>query len=97
MTSCQTLYCTNEKGKCEEIFFCNYWSGLSLSTHRPVTTKNTGKYDSIGDKKEKKTCVRIKRDKTDSYLTYGHLRKKMKLYVIETNPPPQLQINSFLL
>jgi hypothetical protein len=24
-----------------------------LSTHRPVTTKNTGKYDSIGDKKEK--------------------------------------------
>ena len=88
MTSCQTLYCTNEKGKCEKIFFCNYRSGLSLSTHRPVTTKNTGKYDSIGDKKEKKTCVRIKRDKTDSYLTYGHLRKKMKLYVIETNPLP---------
>jgi hypothetical protein len=34
--------------------FCNYRSGLSLSTHRPVTTKNTGKYDSIGDKKRKK-------------------------------------------
>ena len=31
--------------------FCNYRSGLSLSTHRPVTAKNTGKYDSIGDKK----------------------------------------------
>jgi hypothetical protein len=33
--------------------FCNYRSGLSLSTHRPVTTKNTGKYDSIGDKNDK--------------------------------------------
>ena len=39
------------------IFFCNYWSGLSLSAHRPVTTKNTGKYDSIGDKKEKSMCT----------------------------------------
>jgi hypothetical protein len=77
------------------IFFCNYRSGLSLSTHRPVTTKNTGKYDSIGDKKRKKTCVRIKRVKTDSYLTYRYLRKKMKLYVIDTIP--QLQINSFVL
>ena len=36
------------------IFVCNYRSGLPLSTGRPVTTKNTGKYDSIGDKKEKK-------------------------------------------
>ena len=54
MTSCQAFYCTNEKGKCEKILFCNYGSGLSLSTHRPVTTKNTGKYDSNGDKKEKK-------------------------------------------
>ena len=51
-------------------FFCNYRSRLTLSTHRPVTTKNTGKYDSIGDKKRKKACVRIKRVKTDSYLTY---------------------------
>jgi hypothetical protein len=43
------------KGKLwEELFFCNYRSGLPLSTHRPVTTKNMGKYDSIGDKKEKK-------------------------------------------
>ena len=36
------------------IVFCNYRSGLSLSTHRPMTTKNTGKYDSIGHKKQKK-------------------------------------------
>jgi hypothetical protein len=75
MTSCQEFYCTNEKGKCEKTLFCNYRSGLSLSTHRPVTTKTTGKYDSIGNKKEKKGCVRIKRVKTDSYLTYGHSRK----------------------
>jgi hypothetical protein len=47
----------HEKGKCEKIFFCNYRSGLSLSTHRPVTTKNTGKYDSIGDKTEKNMCT----------------------------------------
>ena len=45
------------------IFFCcNYWSGLSLSTHRPMTKKT-------------KACVCIKRVKTDSYLTYGHSRK----------------------
>jgi hypothetical protein len=37
------------------VFFCNYRSRLPLSTHRPVTTKNTEKYDSIGDKKEEKT------------------------------------------
>jgi hypothetical protein len=47
----------HEKGKCEKIFFCKYRSGLSLSTHRPVTTKYTGKYDSIGDKKEKSMCT----------------------------------------
>ena len=70
MDSCQAFYCTNEKGKCENnLLFCNY-----RSTHRPVTTKNTGKYDSIGHKKEK-ACVRMKRVKTDSYLTYGHSRK----------------------
>jgi hypothetical protein len=41
----------HEKGKCEKKnLWCYYRSGLSLSTHRPVTTKNTGKYDSIGDK-----------------------------------------------
>ena len=73
MTSCHAFYCTNEKGKCEKnFFFCNYRSGLLLSTHRPVTTKNTGKYDSIGDKKEKSPAyVRIKRVKSNSYLTYG--------------------------
>ena len=38
-------------------FCCNYRSGLFLSTHRLVTTKNTWKYDSIGDKKEKSRCT----------------------------------------
>ena len=47
-----------------------------------MTTKNTGKYDNIGDKKEKKTCVRIKWVKSDSYLTYGQSCKTyMELYV----------------
>ena len=56
MTSCQAFHCTNEKEKCEKIFFLNFYyrSGLPLSAHRPVTTKNMGKYDSIGDKKERK-------------------------------------------
>ena len=56
MTLCQAFYCTNEKGKCEKnLFLCNFRSGLPLSTHRPVTTKNNVKYDSIDDKKEKKS------------------------------------------
>jgi hypothetical protein len=51
-----------------------------------VTTKNTGKYGSNGDKKEKKPCVRIKRVKSDSYLTYGQSSKTyMELYV-DTSP-----------
>ena len=99
MTSCQTCYCTNEKGKCEKncCFFCNYLS--TLSTHRPVTTKNTGKYDSIGDKKEKLTCVLIKRVKSDSYLTYGQSCKTyMELYVDTPHPQKKkIPINSFVL
>ena len=59
-------------------FFCNYRSRLPLSTHQPVTTKNTGKYDSIGDKK--------KRVKSDSYLTYGQSRKTYG--IIRRYPPP---------
>ena len=56
MASCQAFYYTKaRKGKVREDFFFNYRSGLTLSTHRPVTTKDREKYDSIGDKK-KKTC-----------------------------------------
>jgi len=47
-----------------------------------VTTKNTGKYDSISDKKEKKHYVRIKRVKSDSYLTYGQSVKSIFPIVI---------------
>ena len=72
MTSCQTFYCTNEKGKCEKnFFFCNYRSRLPLSTHRPVTTKNTRESTTALATKKKKNRVRIKRVKSDSYLTYG--------------------------
>jgi hypothetical protein len=67
------------------IFFCNYRSKLPLSTHWPVTTRNTGKYDSIGDKK--KTCVRIKRVKSDSYLTYGQSCKTYLESYVDTPPP----------
>ena len=35
------------------ILLCNYGSGLPLSTHRSVTSKNTWKYDSIRNKKKK--------------------------------------------
>ena len=94
MTSCQTFYCTNEKGKCEKncffFIFCNYRSGLPLSTHQPVTMKNMGKYESIGDKK---TCVRLKRVKTDRYLTYTANHVKHEII----HRPLPTQINSFVL
>ena len=80
-----------------EYFFYNYRSGLPLSTHRPVTMKNTGTYDYIGDKKGKKTCVRMKRVKSDSYLTYGQSCKTyMELYV-DTPPPPPPQKKEILI
>ena len=54
MPSCQASNCTNEKGR---VFFFKL-PILSLSTHQPLSAKNTGKYDSIGDKNEKKnTCM----------------------------------------
>jgi hypothetical protein len=49
-----------------------------LSTHWPVTTKNTGKYGSTGDKKKPHVC--IKQTKSDSYLTYDQSCKTSKLY-----------------
>jgi hypothetical protein len=54
-----------------------------------MTTKNTGKYDNIGDKKEKKTCVRIKQVKSDSYLTYGQSCKTYLELYVDTRLPPQ--------
>ena len=75
-----------ERESVRRIFLCNYRLGLPLSTHRPVTSKNTGKYDSIGDKNRKKACVRIKRVKTDNYLTYGQSRKTWNYtYPLNTN------------
>ena len=80
MTSYQTFYCTNVKRKCEKNFL--------TSDH---AKHNIEKYDSIGDdKKERKTCVRIKRVKTYSYLTYGQSYKTyMELYV--DTPPRKYQ------
>ena len=95
MTSCQTFYCTNEKKKCEKnCFFCILPIRTTLVD--TSTTKNNGKYNSIGDKKEKKPCVRIKRVESDSYLTYGQSCKTyMELYV-DTPPPKKIPINSFV-
>ena len=56
LASCQAFYCTNEKGKCEKNLFLQLPVRI-IQEHRPVTTKNTGKYDSIGDKKEKSMCT----------------------------------------
>jgi hypothetical protein len=72
MTSCQAFYCTNEKGKCEKICFCNYRSGLPSLTRRPVITK------------KKKAYVRIKRVKSDSYLSYCQSCKTLN-YTYSTN------------
>ena len=71
MTSCQAFYSTNEKGKWEGFFFvitdqddpCQHidqWPRESATSLATI---------------KKKACVRIKRVKTDTYLTYGQLRK----------------------
>jgi len=48
MTSCK-------KGKWEN--FCFVITDPTLVNTSTSATKNTGKYDSIGDKKEKSTCT----------------------------------------
>ena len=50
MDSCQAFYCTNEKVECEKIFFF-VTTGQDYPCHHE---KHERKYDSIGDKKEKK-------------------------------------------
>jgi hypothetical protein len=61
MASCQALYYNKaRKGKVwEDLFFVitgqDYLVNTSISHH-----EKSGKYDSIGDKKKIKTCVRIK-------------------------------------
>ena len=78
MTSCQAFYCTNEKGKCEKNFCaCNItdqdWTTL-VNTSTSDLEKH-GKVRQHWGQKRKKTCVSIKRLKTDSYLTYSQSRK----------------------
>ena len=57
-----------------------------LSTHRPVTDHE--KHEKVRQHwRQKKTCVHIKRVKSDSYLTYG---QSCKTYgIIPPSPPPQ--------
>ena len=70
MTSCQTLYCTNEKGNCENIFFFVITDQDYHCQHSDHEKHGKVRQD-CRQKKKKKTCVRIKRVKSDSYLTYG--------------------------
>ena len=73
MTSCQALYCINEKGKCERIFFFvntdqDYCTLVNTSTSdHKKTQENT---TTLATKKEK-AYVRIKQAKSDSYVSYG--------------------------
>jgi hypothetical protein len=46
MTTCRVFNCTNEKGKCEKIFFCIYGS----YPWQHIDNKKHGKVDNIGDK-----------------------------------------------
>jgi phenylpyruvate tautomerase PptA (4-oxalocrotonate tautomerase family) len=41
-------------------------------------------------KRKKKTCVRIKRVKSDSYLTYGQSCKTYMELSVDTAPPPNV-------
>ena len=60
-----------------------------MSTHRPVTTKNTGEYDSIGDKKGK-AHTRIILVKSNNYLPYGQSCKALNY-----TPPLKKTIHMF--
>ena len=71
----------------EDFFVITYPTLVNTSTS---DQEKHGKYDSIGNKKEK-SRVRIKRDKSDSYLTYGQSCKTyMELYVDTPQPPNKL-------
>ena len=75
MTSCQAFYCTNEKGKCEK----NRVLYLRVRTILVYTSTNDhekhGRVRQHWRQKRKKAYVRIKRVKSDSYLTYGQSSK----------------------
>ena len=55
-------------------FFCNYRSGLSLSPHRPVTTKKRESTIALKRQRRKKHVYALNELKL-SYLPYGHSRK----------------------
>jgi hypothetical protein len=75
MTSCQAFYCTNEKGKCEKIFFSQQPIRTTLVNTSTSDHEKHGKVLQHWGQKRKNACVRIKRAKTDSYLTYGQSHK----------------------
>jgi hypothetical protein len=89
ITSCKTFYCTNEKGKYEKIFFCNYRSYPCKHIDQwPRKTRES----TTALKTKTKPRVRIKRLKSVSYLvTYGQSCKTWNY------TPQKNKINSYVL
>ena len=83
MTSCQTFYCTNEKGKCEKncFFFvitdqdypCQHIDQLPRKTRQHWRQKNV--------------CTCIKQVKNGSYLIYGQSCKTYGNRIMHSYPP----------
>jgi hypothetical protein len=71
----------HEKGKCEKIFFAGITDQDYPCQHIDQWPRKTRESTIALTTKKKKACVRIKYVKTDRYLTYGHSRINMKLYV----------------
>ena len=53
MTSCEALYCTSEKGKCENFLLLLPVRTILVNTSTSDHEKH-GKVDSVGDKQEQK-------------------------------------------
>ena len=94
MASCQTFDCTNEKSV-RRIVFCFFF----VITDQDYPCQHIDQWPrktresttALATKKVNLTCVRIKRVKSDGYLTYGQSCKTyMELYV-DTTPPQKYQ------
>jgi hypothetical protein len=65
-----SIYCTNEKGKCEKNIFVLLPIRTTLVNTSTSDLEKHGKVRQHWGQKRKNTCVRIKRVKTNRYLTY---------------------------
>ena len=71
MTSCQACFCTNQIGKWERNYVFVITDQDYPSQHIDQWPRITRESTTTLATKKKKTCVRITRVKSDSYLTYG--------------------------